>query len=226
MLRDGKTSRRMLSVIGPRPHVRPGEPKYLLRLHVAVDATQLCLTSGSSMSDYQTRASSADPPLLRSISLLPSPNWVRRKRFLTEATIIIIIPWGAEAGAGVSAIPLSPKLPPIFYPFPSPIFSLPLAAARSPRGPGCLPALSLTPVFANHFFPCQQVNCFVLPFPAFITLCKLSDMSSTGARRSARRANAKIMRFGIINEDKLAVAVLLSTRTRLHYSLNLPEKMT
>lgn len=105
-------------------------------------------------------------------------------------------------------------------------FSLPLAAIRAPRGPGRLPALSLTPVFANHFFPCQQVNCFVLPFPAFITLCKLSDMSSTGARRSTHRANAKIMRFGIINEDKLAVAVLLSTRARLHYSLNLPEKMT
>lgn len=104
--------------------------------------------------------------------------------------------------------------------------SLPLAAIRAPRGPGRLPALSLTPVFANHFFPCQQVNCFVLPFPAFITLCKLSDMSSTGARRSTHRANAKIMRFGIINEDKLAVAVLLSTRARLHYSLNLPEKMT
>lgn len=82
------------------------------------------------------------------------------------------------------------------------------------------------PMFANHFFPCQQVNCFVLPFPAFITLCKLSDMSSTGARQSTHRANAKIMRFGIINEDKLAVAVLLSARARLHYSLNLPEKMT
>lgn len=81
-------------------------------------------------------------------------------------------------------------------------------------------------VFANHFFPCQQVNCFVLPFPAFITLCKLSDMSSTGARQSTHRANAKIMRFGIINEDKLAGAVLLSARARLHYSLNLPEKMT
>jgi len=82
------------------------------------------------------------------------------------------------------------------------------------------------PMFANHFFPCQQVNCFVLPFPAFITLCKLSDMSSAGARQSTHRADAKIMRFGIINEDKLAVAVLLSVWARLHYSLNLPEKMT
>lgn len=106
----------------------------------------------------------------------------------------------------------------------------PICAPLPPLGPGPLPALSLTPpphpMFANHFFPCQQVNCFVLPFPAFITLCKLSDMSSTGARQSTHRANAKIMRFGIINEDKLAVAVLLSARARLHYSLNLPEKMT
>lgn len=51
-------------------------------------------------------------------------------------------------------------------------------------------------------------------------------MSSTGARQSTHRANAKIMRFGIINEDKLAVALLLSAQARLHYSLNLPEKMT
>lgn len=112
-------------------------------------------------------------------------------------------------------------LPPPFPPSsPHPCAPLP------PHGPGPMPALSLTPMFANHFFPCQQVNCFVLPFPAFITLCKLSDMSSTGARQSTRCANAKIMRFGIINEDKLAVAVLLSARARLHYSLNLPEKMT
>lgn len=103
---------------------------------------------------------------------------------------------------------------------------IPVSLPLSPLCPGPLPALSLTPVFANHFFPCQQVNCFVLPFPAFITLCKLSDMSSTGARQSTHRANAKIMRFGIINEDKLAVAVLLSVQARLHYSLNLPEKMT
>lgn len=108
--------------------------------------------------------------------------------------------------------------------FPSP-HSLPLLPFYSLALPLCLLFRS-PPVFANHFFPCQQVNCFVLPFPAFITLCKLSDMSSTGARQSTHRANAKIMRFGIINEDKLAVAVLLSTRARLHYSLNLPEKMT
>lgn len=125
----------------------------------------------------------------------------------------------------------SPILP-VFYPFcppPSPPFppsSPHPCAPLPPHGPGPMPALSLTPMFANHFFPCQQVNCFVLPFPAFITLCKLSDMSSTGARQSTRCANAKIMRFGIINEDKLAVAVLLSARARLHYSLNLPEKMT
>lgn len=108
----------------------------------------------------------------------------------------------------------------------SPPHLIPISVPLPPLGPGPLPALSLTPMFANHFFPCQQVNCFVLPFPAFITLCKLSDMSSTGARQSTHRANAKIMRFGIINEDKLAVAVLLSARARLHYSLNLPEKMT
>lgn len=72
-----------------------------------------------------------------------------------------------------------------------------------------LPALPLTSMFANHFFPCQQVNCFVIPFPAFITLCKLSDTSSTGARQSTHRGNAKIMKFGLINEDKLAVALLI-----------------
>lgn len=75
------------------------------------------------------------------------------------------------------------------------------------RGP--VPALPLTPMFANHFFSCQQVNCFVLPFPAFITLCKLSDMSSTGASHGSRCRHAKSMRFGIINEDKLAPALLL-----------------
>ncbi|KAK7903880.1 hypothetical protein WMY93_016487 [Mugilogobius chulae] len=37
-------------------------------------------------------------------------------------------------------------------------------------------------------------------------------MSSTGARQSTPCTNAKIMRFGIINEDKLAVAVLLSSQ--------------
>lgn len=117
-------------------------------------------------------------------------------------------------------LPHSPLLPPPHTPKPHPLlspFSTALALCLLPRSP---------PVFANHFFPCQQVNCFVLPFPAFITLCKLSDMSSTGARHSTHRANAKIMRFGIINEDKLAVAVLLSAPARLHYSLNLPEKMT
>lgn len=119
--------------------------------------------------------------------------------------------------------------PPASLPFilPGPPLPLiPISVPFPPHGPGPLPALSLTPMFANHFFPCQQVNCFVLPFPAFITLCKLSDMSSTGVRQSTHCANAKIMRFGIINEDKLAVAVLLSARARLHYSLNLPEKMT
>lgn len=114
-------------------------------------------------------------------------------------------------------LPAAPLPPPSPRPPAKPHLSTALALCLLPRSP---------PVFANHFFPCQQVNCFVLPFPAFITLCKLSDMSSTGARHSTHRANAKIMRFGIINEDKLAVAVLLSAPARLHYSLNLPEKMT
>lgn len=115
-----------------------------------------------------------------------------------------------------------PSHPPLSFFPPSPLsllLSHPVALAL------CLLFRS-PPMFANHFFPCQQVNCFVLPFPAFITLCKLSDMSSTGARQSTHCADAKIMRFGIINEDKLAVAVLLPARARLHYSLNLPEKMT
>ena len=125
------------------------------------------------------------------------------------------------------SLPPSSTLPSLFPSLFRPTVDGPISASLPPHGPGPHAALSLPPpMFANHFFPCQQVNCFVLPFPAFITLCKLSDMSSTGARLSTHRANAKIMRFGIINEDKLAVAVLLSARARLHYSLNLPVKMT
>ena len=146
---------------------------------------------------------------------------------LTQA----IISWRATAGATLILLffppPPSLFIHPLLSPFPSSPHPLPYLCFSSTPWPwpsAC--SFAHPPMFANHFFPCQQVNCFVLPFPAFITLCKLSDMSSTGARQSTHCANAEIMRFGIINEDKLAVAVLLSARARLHYSLNLPEKMT
>lgn len=159
-----------------------------------------------------------------------APLWLSQEEEIPHWSHHHRHPLRCRAWSRCQCHPVAPWTPPprIFYPFSSPTHPF-----RSPSPPSeLLVALAVCllfpspPVFANHFFPCQQVNCFVLPFPAFITLCKLSDMSSTGARRSTHRANAKIMRFGIINEDKLAVAVLLSTRARLHYSLNLPEKMT
>lgn len=204
-----------------------------------MDAAQLCLTSGSLMSDCN-----------KCLVFLGGWGGVKRgprqqalhiwgqfcSRLIEQGRRNSLLKPSSSSSPGVqrlksvpvpSLCPLNPPAP-IFYPFSSPTHPF-----RSPSPPSeLLVALAVCllfpspPVFANHFFPCQQVNCFVLPFPAFITLCKLSDMSSTGARRSTHRANAKIMRFGIINEDKLAVAVLLSTRARLHYSLNLPEKMT
>lgn len=113
-------------------------------------------------------ASSADPPYLRSI-LLPS-DWARRKRFLTEA-IIIVIPWGAETEAGVRAIPLPPECPPppksfIHFPPPRNLFAPP---CRHPRSSWPWPSAcsfphprvrkSLLPVSAGKLF-CPPVPCF------------------------------------------------------------------
>lgn len=229
--------------------------KYLLRPQSDVEAACPCCTSGSPISDYNWgwKGGAKQGPCQQTLQIWGQFRPLIAHMFVCRVCSCVCFCEGARDSKSL-LLPhwshhhhqkLNPQLPPCLSVSSScfsstfPSFNLPCLPPSLFPSPLPLPLLlfySLAlllcllfrspPLFANHFFPCQQVNCFVLPFPAFITLCKLSDMSSNGARQSTHRANAKIMRFGIINEDKLAVAVLLSMRARLHYSLNLPEKMT
>lgn len=94
----------------------------------------------------------------------------------------------------------------------------PQAGAIVPEGPGapsrggagCFPSPGRHPPrFANHSFPCQPANWFILP-PSRLSLPCRNEAISPRWRLPVAAASTQIMRAGIINEDKVPAAWAIS----------------
>lgn len=71
-----------------------------------------------------------------------------------------------------------------------------------------------SPRSANHSFPCQPANWFILP-PSQLSLPYRNEAISPRWRLPVVAASTQIMRAGMINEDKVLAARAISPSTPL-----------